>query len=159
MARLVQSCIHLSSGSVPAAYLRFTAFSAQLLIAAYWVIRLLWMQLNIGHGPRQQNVAECSLPLHHAVVRKHAWRIVAAWPSHLLSQELRTMVSAYVYADTRNSKSLNLRPTCQFKAAKASCSREFSHPHALSPQLLDAIHGLIRRFEQRIKTLAMNRAQ
>jgi uncharacterized MAPEG superfamily protein len=40
-ARLVQSCVHLVSLSVPAVMLRFTAFAVQLAIAAWWVIALL----------------------------------------------------------------------------------------------------------------------
>jgi uncharacterized MAPEG superfamily protein len=40
-ARLVQSCIHLSSGSVAAVNVRFLAFVGQLGIAAYWLGALL----------------------------------------------------------------------------------------------------------------------
>lgn len=40
-ARIVQSTLHLASLSVLAVTLRFVAFSVQLVIAAYWAIRLL----------------------------------------------------------------------------------------------------------------------
>jgi len=40
-ARIVQSTIHLASLSAVAVTLRFAAFSVQLVIAAYWAIRLL----------------------------------------------------------------------------------------------------------------------
>jgi uncharacterized MAPEG superfamily protein len=40
-ARIVQSTIHLASLSALAVTLRFVAFSVQLVIAAYWAIRLL----------------------------------------------------------------------------------------------------------------------
>ena len=39
--RIVQSTIHLASLSALAVTLRFVAFSVQLVIAAYWAIRLL----------------------------------------------------------------------------------------------------------------------
>lgn len=40
-ARIVQSSIHLASLSATAVTLRFTAFSVQMGIAAYWAFRLL----------------------------------------------------------------------------------------------------------------------
>ena len=40
-ARVVQSCIHLASLSVPAAWARFTAFAIQIAIAVYWSWALL----------------------------------------------------------------------------------------------------------------------
>jgi len=40
-ARLLQSCVHLVSISVPAAYLRFLAFAVQVAIAVYWSWALL----------------------------------------------------------------------------------------------------------------------
>jgi uncharacterized MAPEG superfamily protein len=40
-ARIAQSVIHLSSLSVTAVTLRFSAFAIQMAIAAYWAIRLL----------------------------------------------------------------------------------------------------------------------
>lgn len=40
-ARIAQSLIHLSSLSVAAVTLRFTAFAVQMAIAVYWTIRLL----------------------------------------------------------------------------------------------------------------------
>ncbi len=40
-ARIIQSLIHLASGSSLAASLRFLAFAAQLAIGLYWVFRLL----------------------------------------------------------------------------------------------------------------------
>jgi uncharacterized MAPEG superfamily protein len=40
-ARLVQSCIHLASLSVPAAWARFSAFAIQIAIAVYWSWALL----------------------------------------------------------------------------------------------------------------------
>jgi uncharacterized MAPEG superfamily protein len=40
-ARILQSLIHLSSLSVAAVTLRFTAFAAQMAIALYWSVRLL----------------------------------------------------------------------------------------------------------------------
>jgi uncharacterized MAPEG superfamily protein len=40
-ARLVQSCVHLASVSVPAIYVRFAAFVVQLAIAVYWTWALL----------------------------------------------------------------------------------------------------------------------
>ena len=40
-ARLLQSCIHIWSTSVPAAYLRFMAFAVQVVIAVYWTWSLL----------------------------------------------------------------------------------------------------------------------
>lgn len=40
-ARLIQSCIHIASLSVPAVYIRFTAFAVQIAIAAYWSWALL----------------------------------------------------------------------------------------------------------------------
>ncbi|MFK8328480.1 MAPEG family protein [Pseudomonas sp. BJa5] len=43
LARLVQSCIHVASTGVLAIYLRFAAFAVQLIIAAYWMVRLLWV--------------------------------------------------------------------------------------------------------------------
>ncbi|MGO4834151.1 MAPEG family protein [Rhizobiaceae sp. 2RAB30] len=39
-ARLVQSSIHIASGSEIAATLRFLAFAIQLVIAVYWVFKL-----------------------------------------------------------------------------------------------------------------------
>jgi len=44
IARLIQSTIHLISISATAITLRFTAFSVQMIIAAYWAYSL-WMQL------------------------------------------------------------------------------------------------------------------
>ncbi|MFU8832090.1 MAG: MAPEG family protein [Wenzhouxiangella sp.] len=41
IARLIQSMIHLGSISPLAIYLRFTAFSVQLIIAAWWAFGLL----------------------------------------------------------------------------------------------------------------------
>jgi uncharacterized MAPEG superfamily protein len=35
-ARLVQSCVHLASSSVPASWVRFIAFAVQIAIAVYW---------------------------------------------------------------------------------------------------------------------------
>ena len=40
-ARLVQSCVHLVSLSVPAVWVRFIAFAVQIAIAAYWSWALL----------------------------------------------------------------------------------------------------------------------
>jgi uncharacterized MAPEG superfamily protein len=40
-ARLIQSSVHLASLSVPAVYIRFTAFAVQIAIAAYWSWALL----------------------------------------------------------------------------------------------------------------------
>ena len=40
-ARLVQSCAHLASLSVPAAWVRFIAFAVQIAIAVYWSWALL----------------------------------------------------------------------------------------------------------------------
>jgi hypothetical protein len=40
-ARIVQSCIHLSSLSVTAVNLRFAAFAVQVVIAIYWAASLL----------------------------------------------------------------------------------------------------------------------
>ena len=40
-ARLVQSCIHLASSSVPASWVRFIAFAVQIAIAVYWSWALL----------------------------------------------------------------------------------------------------------------------
>jgi len=40
-ARLVQSCAHLASLSVPAVYVRFIAFAVQIVIAVYWSWALL----------------------------------------------------------------------------------------------------------------------
>lgn len=40
-ARIVQSCVHLSSLSVTAVNLRFSAFAVQMLIGIYWVVVLL----------------------------------------------------------------------------------------------------------------------
>ena len=40
VARIVQSCIHLVSTSAVAVILRFSAFTVQMAIAAYWVVRL-----------------------------------------------------------------------------------------------------------------------
>jgi len=40
-ARLVQSCAHLASLSVPAAWTRFIAFAVQIAIAVYWSWALL----------------------------------------------------------------------------------------------------------------------
>jgi uncharacterized MAPEG superfamily protein len=40
-ARLIQSCVHIASLSVPAVYIRFTAFAVQIAIAAYWSCALL----------------------------------------------------------------------------------------------------------------------
>ena len=39
-ARVVQSLVHVTSLSVPAAYIRFTAFVVQVGIAVYWCIAL-----------------------------------------------------------------------------------------------------------------------
>ena len=39
-ARLLQSCIHLASTSPSAVSARFTAFAVQVVIAAYWAIKL-----------------------------------------------------------------------------------------------------------------------
>jgi uncharacterized MAPEG superfamily protein len=40
-ARIVQSLVHISSGSEAAAMLRFAAFAVQLGIGVYWVIGLI----------------------------------------------------------------------------------------------------------------------
>ncbi len=40
-ARLVQSCAHLASLSVPAVWVRFIAFAVQIAIAVYWSWALL----------------------------------------------------------------------------------------------------------------------
>jgi uncharacterized MAPEG superfamily protein len=40
-ARLVQSCVHLASSSVPASWVRFIAFAVQIAIAVYWSWALL----------------------------------------------------------------------------------------------------------------------
>jgi len=40
-ARIVQSLVHISSGSETAAMLRFAAFAVQLGIGVYWVIGLI----------------------------------------------------------------------------------------------------------------------
>lgn len=40
-ARLVQSCVHLVSVSVPAVNVRFIAFAVQVAIAVYWIWELL----------------------------------------------------------------------------------------------------------------------
>ena len=40
-ARLVQSCAHLTSLSVPAVWVRFIAFAVQIAIAVYWSWALL----------------------------------------------------------------------------------------------------------------------
>ncbi len=40
-ARLVQSCAHLASLSVPAVWVRFLAFAVQIAIAVYWSWALL----------------------------------------------------------------------------------------------------------------------
>jgi uncharacterized MAPEG superfamily protein len=40
-ARIVQSVVHLSSLSVVAVNIRFSAFAIQMLIGGYWVVRLL----------------------------------------------------------------------------------------------------------------------
>lgn len=40
-ARVVQSCIHLTSLSVPAVNARFLAFAVQIVIAVYWLWALL----------------------------------------------------------------------------------------------------------------------
>lgn len=40
-ARIVQSVIHLISTSAPAVSARFTAFSVQMAIGIYWVVRLI----------------------------------------------------------------------------------------------------------------------
>jgi uncharacterized MAPEG superfamily protein len=40
-ARLVQSCVHLSSLSAPAVNVRFIAFAVQIAIAVYWSWALL----------------------------------------------------------------------------------------------------------------------
>lgn len=40
-ARILQSLIHLSSLSVPAVTLRFSAFAVQMGIGVYWALRLL----------------------------------------------------------------------------------------------------------------------
>ena len=40
-ARLVQSCVHLASISLPAAWIRFIAFAVQIAIAVYWSWALL----------------------------------------------------------------------------------------------------------------------
>lgn len=39
-ARILQSTVHLASTSVPAVNARFAAFAVQMVIAAYWAIRL-----------------------------------------------------------------------------------------------------------------------
>ncbi len=41
VARLIQSSVHLASLSVPAVYVRFTAFAIQIAIAVYWSWALL----------------------------------------------------------------------------------------------------------------------
>lgn len=40
-ARVVQSCVHLASLSVPAVWVRFIAFAVQIAIAVYWSWELL----------------------------------------------------------------------------------------------------------------------
>ena len=40
-ARIVQSLVHLSSGSSAAVIVRFSAFSVQMAIGVYWAFRLL----------------------------------------------------------------------------------------------------------------------
>ena len=40
-ARLVQSCAHLASLSIPAVWIRFIAFAVQIAIAVYWSWALL----------------------------------------------------------------------------------------------------------------------
>jgi len=40
-ARVVQSCVHLTSLSVPAVNARFLAFAVQIAIAVYWLWALL----------------------------------------------------------------------------------------------------------------------
>ncbi len=40
-ARVVQSCVHLASLSVPAVWIRFIAFAVQIAIAVYWSWALL----------------------------------------------------------------------------------------------------------------------
>lgn len=40
-ARVIQSCVHLASLSVPAVNIRFTAFAVQIAIAIYWSWALL----------------------------------------------------------------------------------------------------------------------
>ncbi|MFQ6574245.1 MAPEG family protein [Pseudomonas sp. UM16] len=40
-ARLIQSCVHLLSRSIPAVFIRFAAFAVQLVIAAVWALELL----------------------------------------------------------------------------------------------------------------------
>jgi uncharacterized MAPEG superfamily protein len=40
-ARVVQSCVHLSSLATPAVNARFVAFAVQVAIAVYWIWRLL----------------------------------------------------------------------------------------------------------------------
>jgi uncharacterized MAPEG superfamily protein len=39
-ARMVQTCLHLASGSVPAVMARFAALAVQIGIAVWWTIRL-----------------------------------------------------------------------------------------------------------------------
>ena len=41
VARLVQSCVHLASNNLPAAWVRFIAFAVQIAIAVYWSWALL----------------------------------------------------------------------------------------------------------------------
>ena len=40
-ARVIQSCVHLASLSVPAVNIRFTAFAVQIAVAIYWSWALL----------------------------------------------------------------------------------------------------------------------
>lgn len=40
-ARIVQSCVHLASLSVLAVNIRFVAFAVQVVIAVYWICKLL----------------------------------------------------------------------------------------------------------------------
>lgn len=41
IARLVQSCTHMASVSVPAVNVRFLAFALQMGIAVFWAVKLL----------------------------------------------------------------------------------------------------------------------
>ena len=40
-ARVIQSCAHLASLSIPAVWVRFLAFAVQIAIAVYWSLALL----------------------------------------------------------------------------------------------------------------------
>ena len=40
-ARVFQSLVHLASVSVPAVFIRFTAFAVQMGIGVYWALKLL----------------------------------------------------------------------------------------------------------------------